>query len=379
MNVILFSRNGIHHNDSYRQDAVAVFVPSRDQIRRFSDIPSVNDKSVRDRYGDVGQMPLWRMEGNTVVVYGLLPEDLAERRHAIEVFLPEDFVPAGSSVFYYLFGDRWIVHGLRSITDDGAETWGISRFDIKGQDPVQAMVGAISERQVMGNRENICIAVHSNEDALQKLTDEMRPFDLEVVKFETLNVDKDKKPLYLHRDFGMALLVAAIFALLVCVASIGFALMTYNDTKTLDERIMELEAQIRKSQTSTKLGSIKNPTEILKALAKPLQQRPSAIMHAAGDVSTVFGQLQKLELDTEGDRVTTRAGRRNTTNSKSAKKEATIDVVATITSDGTSYLLVDQERVAKSALESRPWIRKLERMPSSGANNISLRIGVQVE
>jgi hypothetical protein len=378
----MFSRNGIHHNDSYRQDAVAVFVPTRDQLRRFSDIPSVNDKSVRDRYGDVGQTPLWRLENNTVVVYGLLPEDLAERRHAIEVYLAEDFVPAGVSVFYYLFGDRWIVHGVRTITDDGAESWSVSRVDIKNQNAVEAMVAAISERQVIGIRENMVIAVHNNEDALQKLADALQPFELEVVKFDSLRVDREKKPLYLHRDFGMALLVMAIFALLVCVASVGFAFNTWMKIKDLEERIAQIEAQIRRSQTATKLGGIKNPSEVLRALARPTQYKPSSIIHAAGDVATVFGTLQKLELDSDAGATTTRAARRVGSGAQAAaaqKREATISVTASVLSDATSYLLIDQERVAKSALTTRPWIRQIERMPATGQNQLSLRIGVQIE
>ncbi len=377
MNVILFSRNGVHHNDSYRQDAVAVYVPSKDQIRRFSDIPSINDKSVRDRYGDVGQMPLWRMEGNTVVVYGLLPEDLAERRHAVEIYLPEDFVPAGSSSFYYVFGDRWIVHGVRVISDEGVESWGVSRIDTEGQNIVEVMVGAVSERQVTGVRENVCIAVHNNENALQKLTESLAAFDLDVVKFDSLSVDKDKKPLYLHRDFGMALLVAAIFAMLVCIASVGYAFMMWNDVKALDERIAKIEAEIRKIETAKKLGNIKNASEVLKALAKPLTQRPSAIMHSAGDVATAFGILQKLDFDTAADRTNTRAGRRAP--KRAAKAETTIKVTATVKNEAGDYLLVDQERVAKSALESRPWIRQIERTPSSGQSGMTLRIGVQAE
>lgn len=377
MNVILFSRNGVHHNDSYRQDAVAVYVPSKDQIRRFSDIPTINDKSVRDRYGDVGQMPLWRMEGNTVIVYGLLPEDLAERRHAVEIYLPEDFVPTGSSSFYYVFGDRWIVHGVRVISDEGVESWGVSRIDTEGQNIVDMMVGAISERQVTGVRENVCIAVHNNENALQKLTENLAAFDLDVVKFDSLSVDKDKKPLYLHRDFGMTLLVAAIFAMLVCAASVGYAFMMWNDVKALDERIAKIEAEIRKIETAKKLGNIKNASEVLNALAKPLTQRPSAIMHSAGDVATAFGILQKLDFDTDADRTNTRAGRRAP--KAAAKAETTIKVTATVTNEAGDYLLVDQERVAKSALESRPWIRQIERTPSSGQSGMTLHIGVQAE
>lgn len=382
MNVVLFSRTGVHYADTRRGDSLALFVPAREQVRRFNDIPNVNPKSVRDRYGDVGQTPLWRMDGNSVVVYGLLPEALAERRYGLEVFLPDDFVPTGCSVFYFVFGEKWVIHGVRTVTDDGVEVWGISKIDAGEGSAVSEVVSSVSERLFSGLRENICIAAHGSDTVMEELRQALQPFNLDVVRFDSLSKGRDKDPLYTHRDYGLLMLIAAMMAFIIFGAAVAFTAKGLYDSQKVDSQIANLQEQIRRTQTSTRLGNIKNPKDILSFMSKPLKQRPSAILHSAGDVAAVFGSLVQLEMIGEdaggsGSRASRRQGGAKA--SKAANSAASVMTVMAQLAATENALFLDQERVAQSALVSRPWVRNLQREPGGTGTTITLRIGVQVE
>lgn len=376
-NIVVFSRNGVHFNEERRRrDTTGIFIPSRDQIRRFTDIGTVTPRTVRDRYGDVGQVPLWRMEANTVVVYGLLPEELEERRRTIDVFLPEDYAPANCSVFYYVFGNRWLVHGVRTVNEDGRATWASSKMDAKEGGVVDELLSAVSERVAEAKKENICIAVHGDDSVLKDVQDRLQPFGLEVVRFSSLTRPREAKPLYVHRDHGLLFMVAAMLALLMFFSAAAFAFKGSLDLAEIKLRIVQLEKQIQETQTNTRLGNIRNPQTILNFMSKPLTIRPSSVLHAAGDISTSFGVLNSVELD--ATKVETRKYNQPDEKGTMKPQSEKIVVVKTLAKGRGDMYLVDQENMAVSIMEESPWIRTMERRPGS-QDSVQLDVGVRIE
>lgn len=378
-NIVLFSRQGVLYNDGGRGDTLAIFVPSREQVRRYADLHNPTTKAVKDSYGSADQTPLWRKEGDNVVVHGLLANELFERRAGVEVFLPEDFAPIGTSALFYVFGDQWLVHGVRVVADNGVATWGSSKIDAKrAGGVVAALVEAISNRMLEGAVERILVAVHADEDIYDSVRKALEPFKVDVVRFETLAKAVDKLPIYEHRDHGLLMLTTGVFSALMFTLAVGYMAWGAFEVSRLNKQVAAVQDELQRLQADARLGQIQDPKAILEVISRPLKQRPSAILHAAGDVATVFGELQEVEMTTEDASGT--PSRRRVTNRKAAPSTTNGMVVVSATVDpGTDRsLLVDQERVALSAMESRPWIRFIEREGTS-AKSMSLRIGVQVE
>ena len=377
MNILVFSRNGIHFADRKRGEVRAIYVPSREQVRRFTDIGNINSKSVKERYGDVGQTPLWRQDGGAAVVYGLLLQELSERRHAIEVFLPEDYVPEGCSVFYFIFGDRWIIHGVRSVSDDGVASWGSSRLDAGERGVVETLVGAISERVVEGVRENICVAVHHNAELQAELAQALEPLGQEVVRFDTLSIPRDRAPLYVHRDHGLLFIVMAMVSLLLFAGAAAYAFSSFMDLRDLNQVNAGLEAQIHSTKDNRRLGNVRNPNLVLDFMSKPLKQKPSSIIDAAARAAGTFGQLKRVEFETS--KVTTKRVQKKDDKGNLVWTNEAVLPVQTVVEGAQNYLLVDQERIAKTAVHEKPWVRYMERQRSGALNTMAIEVGVAIE
>lgn len=379
-NVVLFSRQGLLFDDGNRGDTLAIFIPSREQVRRYADLHNPTTKAVKDSYGAADQMPIWRKEGDNVVVYGLLTEELFERRSGVEVFLPEDFAPIGTSALFYVFGDQWVVHGVRSVAENGVASWGSSKIDAKkAGGVVTALVEAISDRMLEGAVERILVAVHAEEDVYDNVRKALEPFKVDVVRFETLAKAVDKLPIYEHRDHGLLMLTTGVFSALMFTLALGYMAWGAFETSRVQAQVDAVKQELERLQADARLGKIQNPKEILTIISHPLKQRPSAILHAAGDVATVFGDLQVVEMATEDSSSTSNSRRRTNSKTASNKPDASVVMVSAIVDPGLDRsLLIDQERVALSAMESRPWIRYIEREGNSN-KTMSLRIGVQVE
>lgn len=376
-NLMVFSRTGIHHVDRDRGDAIALFVSSREQARRFSDIGTINTKNVKERYGDIGQTPLWRQEGSAVQVHGLLPESMQERRSGLEVFLPEDFAPDGTSVFYFVISNRLIVHGVRSVNDDGGANWGVSRLDTTKEGARNVLITAVSERIAGGVRENICVAVHDDK-IFNTITEAMEPFGQNVVRMADLAPAKTVQPLYVHRDHGMMYIIFAMVALILFLAASFSAVTSFFGLSSLKDEIVSIEKQIQVTKSTQRLGTVQNPNAILDFMSRPLKQRPSSILHAAGEVATILGEVSHIEIDTT--RAQSQIVKKIDANGKITWGNEQYLPVKTIVEGREKYLLIDQERVAKAALEDRPWIRHIERAAVGAAGaNMALEVGIRID
>lgn len=375
-NIIIFSRAGVHHTDKKRGDAVALYIPAMDQIRTFSDIGTVNTKSVKERYGGVGQTPLWRQKGSAVTVYGLLTDQLEERRNNLEVYLAQDFAPDGCSVFYYVISESLIVHGVRTIKDDGTAQWGVSRINTRESGAKDVLVSALSERVASGAKENVAIAVHE-EKLFKPVSEALKPFSMEVLRFSELSAPKTTEPIYVHKDHGLIYIVMAMVAGILLLGAAYYAATSYFDLRALRNDITSLERQIEQNKSQQRLGSIGNPNAMLEAMDKPLQQRPSSLLYAVAEAAADLGELKTVEMVT--DQAESRAESVTTDEGTQEQRNIKVLPVSAVVGGAGRYMLLDQERLGKSTLRKRPWIRQIERNGRQGDDDMDLEISVRAD
>ena len=227
MTLMVFSRKGIHYTDSQKGNITALFVPAHDQVRRFSDIPQINEQNVQARYGETSQRVLWRQVGAGVVVYGLMNKELSSRRQGVEVYLPQDFVPPDSDAFYLVFGEQTVIHGARSINEEGQETWGLSMLDARAG-AATTLVDAVSERLMQGVPENVCVAVKGPDSLIKDIQRAVHPFGLRAVDFTALQRRKAAKTLYVHRDFSLLMVSIAFFSLLILFGAVAYLVLQHS-------------------------------------------------------------------------------------------------------------------------------------------------------
>jgi hypothetical protein len=296
------------------------------------------------------------------------------------VYLCEDYVPATCSVYYFVFGDRWIVHGVRLVSEEGLEQWQTSRVDAGPGGVTTEVIEAVSERAISGGRENVCVAVYGNDDIMASVKQGLEPLGVEVVRFESLARSRDKKALYVHRDHGLLFLMAAFVALLLFVGSTGYAVKSYFDLHTIQGQIEDLQAQIKQNQQHGRLSNIQNPSDVLKVIQRPMTQRPSSILYAAAEAAKPFGTVTSIDMTTNDMTAADATYADPKTGKKQTIPGEVMTVVVHVQTDGQP-LLVDQEAVAKSVMTQRPWIRFIERQHSGGMNDrdIVLRIGVMIQ
>ena len=383
MSLIVFNRNRILYESLDGGDGVAIFMPSKDLVRTYTDMDNFSNNLVAERYGVHDQKPLWEETDGRVKVYGSLLQELEERRNALRVHLPEHFVSADTDSFYFIIGKRWVVLGVQSFNDDAnIAEWGVSALDASQKSPVKLVVSSISERMLEAGEESICVAVHDNVGAFEELKRELSPLGVKVIPFSVLKPEKNVKPLYRHRDFSVLMMTFGLFAFLVLSASVAYWAFNYLNLEKITEKVESERRQIREIQVNEQLGSIIRPQLMLAHIRKPFRNQPSAIINAAADVATGFGTLRKLTFDTSS--LQTRVLRREEQRSddvlvpagttrfevKFAKVQLEID-------NAQNDLLVDQESLAKSLLKRAPWVREVESY-ESGGNRMLLEVELQV-
>lgn len=367
MQTMVFSKDGIHYRDEGSGTVKAIFVPATTQKQKLMDLTSVNDATIRQRCEGINGKPLYRKEGEAIQVVGELPEELLEKRQGVEVHLPQDFAPKNASVFYFIFGKDYVIHGVKKRLDNGEVVWGTSLLDVRKKELNKVIISSISDRMLVGEEETICVAVHGSDAVMEDMQNALTTFDITVDKFSSLSVPKYIPTVYAHKDYSLVMLTMIIFTFLVMGGTTAYFVRNTVKLNTIDEEITELESEIKKLQDNRKLGYIKDPRKILDLMEDPMAQQPSAIIHAIGSSVRSLGTLADLSFKTLDNPV---------------KKQG--QIVADITlRDVSSELLVDQERIARSILPSRPWIRKIERADSSSrggsTGKLPLKIWVQVE
>lgn len=363
MNTLLFSTTGVIYEDGGSSAVQALYIPSRARVQTFADIPHPDNKSVKMRYGDIADTaPLWRTEGPFVRVYGDVPKELSERRVGVEVHLPQDLVPEDVTVFFMIFGARYVVFGRKEISEDQKEDWGISLIDCEENGVVDFLINSVSERMLVGGGDNMLISAHQSDGVLAELNNGLEPFGIEVQDYRQLKVDRNAKALYHHRDYGILMLACAMISFFLLVASLAYFIVNYLEVSRIETEIAGLDEQIRKTNRNKHLGHVRNPSEVLELMKPLLVTPPSAILNAAAQAASQLGQPIEIALR---DRDIPLKGRRP------VEDRAVVRVFLS----EEEGLLLDQERAAKVIVKNSPWIRRLER--PEGARGVELEVEVQ--
>lgn len=366
MQLILFSKKGINYRDSGSGAIKAIYLPSTTDVSKYVDLPAVSDSAVKQRNTEIKGTPLYRKEGEAVKVYGEIDPELLEKRQSVEVFVPQDFAPKNASVFYFIFGKEYIIHGVKTRNDNGEVSWGTSVIDVREKVLDKVIVSSLSDRMLLGEEENICVAVHGSDSMKDDLQKSLGMFDVSVDSFKSLSVPRYIPPVYAHKDFSLIMLTIVIFAFLVTGGTTAYFVRNTIKLNTIEDEISELTSEISKMQSNRKLGYIKQPKKILDMMEKPLKQQPSAIIHSIGSAINSLGTLSEISFKTIDN---------------PGEKDGQIMSEVKL-KNIKSTMLVDQERIAQASLATKPWIRKIERgkgKSGKGGATLSLKLWAQVE
>ncbi len=373
--MFLISSTGVHVPLPEKGDAIGMFVPSKNVTRHYNDIQNPSRSAVKSRVGLEGvDQPLWRVfEDRSVEFYGTVNEAVTERRSSVSVYLPKDFLPEGYSVFYYIFDDRWVVHGERVLSDEGVGSWTYTKFDTNGENLSDFLINTISDRLVKGVRERICVASSNCPESESVLKEELAHFDVEVVPFSSLKIAK-VKPVYQHRDFGFFMLLGFLCGFILMIATVGLYAKSHFELSSVKDDVANIRAQIQQMQSQMVLGHIIDPDQVLNKIQQEKIIKPSTLIHETGTVSAMFGDLKEVKISylpangRSNEIVPGILGR------KGRREVLTISKVST----RRKQMLVDQERVAESILRSKDYISQITRK-SSDDKDVELAIKMQIK
>jgi hypothetical protein len=365
MQRVLFSKDGIHYRDSGTGQIQAIFLPATANTHKFLDLTTVTDSTVKQRAQDITGTPIYRKEGEAVHVFGEMAPELLEKRQGVEVRLAQDFAPKNASVFYFLFGKDYVIHGVKHRNDNGEVSWGTSFIDVREKQLDKVIVSSISDRMLLGEDETICVAAHGSDSLIEDLQESLKMFDITVDKFNSLSVPRYIPPVYVHKDYSLIMLTIVIFAFLVTGGTTAYFIRNTVKLSVIEDEISRLQSEISKMQSNRKLGFIKTPKKILDMMEQPLKQQPSAIIHALGNSVKSMGDVDRIAFETLDNLA-----------EKEGQIIADIEIV-----NAKSDMLVDQENMAKSVLVGQPWIRKIERPGKNKGRGtrLPLKVWVQVE
>ena len=374
MNICIFSKKGIIYDHNKKSGHLtAIAVPSNDQKRQYADIANPSKSVIKDRYGVIEGDIAYRNESGVVTVYGSVPLEITELRQEVKTYLPEDFAPLDVNVLYYVVGENLIIHSVRTIETDGTSKWNSLYIELenKGAGVLNVIENLISERIVSVNDEKILVAYTDLKDETkEELYTRVNQFGVLVEPMSNLTDHKQKTPIYSHKDNSILLMVFVIIAAILTVLSLSYYLSGKNSYSTSEDKISKLQQELRQSLSKMRLKKVSNPQQVKDSVEKTFKARPSAIIHSAAEVASLFGVLKTITLTKNHQDKYTRA-------IENKPQDDVIYVHASVKAN-ESTLLIDQERLAKSVYETRKWIRSIERSNRSGDGTVALKIGVYV-
>lgn len=376
MDIVILTKRGISYQSIKRGEQTVLYLPSPEGIKVYKEISSTD--SIAERYGSANQVPLWREQEGQAVVYGTLPEMLSQRRQAMRVWLPEDFAPPNANSFYFVFGGKWVVHGVQDTDDEGRREWRTtllkapetpvgSHADLP---PVVSLVtSAISDHMLEEGEDRPCIAIYEDLTLFDQFQTGLKPLGLQPVPFSSLRPSTKSRPLYKQRDFTMLMSLGVLLAMLGVAGTSSLWFVNWMESARLDGQIEEVRQRIQSVQINKNIGYIREAEAVLQAIKKTFNALPSAVMDASARFGAEFGSLEMVEF--RPDRGTGGDG-------NPAFLEPGQYLVNITTSTVTNSLLVDQEKLAELLLPDRPWVRKVENTPGgNGALNLTLLLQVE--
>lgn len=373
MNICVFSKKGVLYNKKSNSSMLAISIPSSDQKRHYADISNPNPRVIKERYGVIDGEITYRNESGVVTVYGQLPKELYDLRKEVKVFLPEDLAPIDVNVLYYIIGENLILHSVRTIDTDGTSSWSSIYIELEsnGAGVLNVLENLISERIVSVNDEKILVAYTDLPyEQKEELYSRVNQFGVLVEPLEKLTGHKQKTPIYMHKDNSITMMVFIIIAIMLCVLSTAYYVSGKKSLSNNDHKIVQLENELRQSLSKMRLKKVRNPQQVKDFVEKTFKSRPSAIIHAAAEVASLFGVLETITLAKKSQDRMTRVV-------ENKPEDDIIYVIANVRASANN-LLIDQERLAKSVYETRKWIRSIERSNRSGDGTLALKIGIYV-
>ena len=373
MNICVFSKKGVLYNKKSNSSMLAISIPSSDQKRHYADISNPNPRVIKERYGVIDGEITYRNESGVVTVYGQLPKELYDLRKEVKVFLPEDLAPIDVNVLYYIIGENLILHSVRTIDTDGTSSWSsiYIELELNGAGVLNVLENLISERIVSVNDEKILVAYTDLPyEQKEELYSRVNQFGVLVEPLEKLTGHNQKTPIYMHKDNSITMMVFIIIAIMLCVLSTAYYVSGKKSLSNNDHKIVQLENELRQSLSKMRLKKVRNPQQVKDFVEKTFKSRPSAIIHAAAEVASLFGVLETITLAKKSQDRMTRVV-------ENKPEDDVIYVIANVRASANN-LLIDQERLAKSVYETRKWIRSIERSNRSGDGTLALKIGIYV-
>ena len=371
MDICVFSKKGILYTNNGSGSMMALAVPSIEQRRQYADMSNPNPRLIKDRYGALEGEVLYRTESGVVNVYGMLPKELFELRKEVKVFLPEDLVPLDVNVLYYAIGDSLIVHSVRNTDTDGTTSWSSIFIELEshGAGILNVMENLISERIVSCDDEKIMVGYTGLKDHLREdLYSRLNQFGVVIEPLEKLTGHKQKTPVYAHKDNSVMMMIFVIVAFILFILSLSYYVSGKASLGKNDAKMVQLEQEYRDSLSKRRLKKVANPQDVKDSIERTFKARPSAIIHSAAEVASLFGVLDNVVL--EKNRV-----ERKLRSIENRPDDSVVYVIATVRSKSDN-LLIDQERLAKSVYETRKWIRSIERTSESTDGELILKIGI---
>lgn len=368
MGLLILSRRSITFRQPGRGETTVLLVPGRDQIQVVKDLAGTANINLASDTAKAGEKRVRKLQQLSRVfvgqryIYGSLPEEIAELRTPVKVWLAEDFAPQGCLAFFFVFSETVVIHGVREQNDEGQMSWRTAQLSLSETDPLRSIINAISDYALANSAETLTVAVLNQLNLYEKLQTGLATYGISPMPFSKLKPPITLKPLYRHFDHTIFYLTVVIFAALTFAASLGYLGLVYNQRKQLDEKIADVQVQIQNIKRNQSVGTVQDPQAVLNALGKPMRQQPSAMLDAAGTVANQFGQLSKLEFTPAG-------------NDMSAVTEVNINASVDKMKD---MLLLDQESRGRGIVAQRPWVRAIHRQGAVG-ETADLTISVQVD
>lgn len=360
MPLTIISRRNITYRETGRGEMTVLLVPSRDQIQVVKDLAGLGSTQAAAREAGAAkpvaikkQIQLSRVHIGRRFIYGNLPTEISDLRQPVKVWLAEDYAPLQSHAFFYIFSNSVIIHGVREQDDEGYQSWRTAQLGVDENDPLRSIINAISDYALANPVDGLTVAVLNKLDLYEKLQAGLSTYNISPVPFSKLKPQTNLKPLYRHRDYTILYLTLALFGFITLLASSSYLVLTWMNLNSLTQQVEDIQAQIDAIKLNQNVGQVSDPQQVLEAMARPVNQQPSAIIHAAGESVTELGKVSLIRADfgvTEG---------------QESIGSGLLNVKVTLETMNDELLLL-QEQAAAKVLMTRPWVREIKRSGSVG-------------
>jgi hypothetical protein len=375
MNLVLVGKKRILFEKNKRaNDLIVMFIPTEESIQVFHDLQgNKTDYEVASRAGVPDKKPVWREEGGKVVLYGLLPEDLASRTSSLRVWLAQDFLPADTTIFYFVVSPQHLVHGRMEVSDENKVSWRVTTLQVGTLEEMVALIkSSLVDQMMTGENQVPCVAVYQDNILQNQLNEALKHLQITTQPLEKLlPAYRQIKPLYNQRNHTLVLLVGSMFFFMILLASAIYWVLGMIESAQLQNKIDSTQMAIQNVQINERIGFIKEPQAIQEKIKSPFNQLPSALMNAPLRMSSEFGDLSRIVFEVS-------QGQQNTFMPSAGLAPGVYQFRVEV-SQPKQAMLVDQETMAKTIVSRTPWLREISNVAMGGEAALNLRMKVQVE